>query len=158
MRGDSCFKGREFESWHRILDGYFFTYLFVVKFEMTKINEKEAGLAHLKKSFRRSSDWNFRLSGNVENVFWPILVVVASELFSFSWLPSCRWSSTSCSLAFLSGSASFLFSACFVWKKVFSGNQCDQIGIFLKSLGHKYTCKISPNVCRLFELFGNGPF
>ena len=37
---------------HRILDGHFFTYVFVVKicnvFENTKINEKEAGvgLAH----------------------------------------------------------------------------------------------------------------
>ena len=29
MGGDSCYKGREFESWHRILDGHFITYLFV---------------------------------------------------------------------------------------------------------------------------------
>ena len=47
MGGDSCSKGCEFESWHCILDGHFFTYLFVVKFvacvfEKTKINEKEA--------------------------------------------------------------------------------------------------------------------
>ena len=40
MGGDSCFKGREFESWHCILDGHFFTYLFVVKFEITNtLNE-----------------------------------------------------------------------------------------------------------------------
>ena len=32
--GDSCSKGREFESQDRILDGHFFTYLFVVKFVM----------------------------------------------------------------------------------------------------------------------------
>ena len=42
MRGDSCSKGHEFESGHRILDGHFFTFLFVVKFVMlfqkTKIN------------------------------------------------------------------------------------------------------------------------
>ena len=31
MGGDSCFKGREFESWHHILDEHFLTYLFVVK-------------------------------------------------------------------------------------------------------------------------------
>ena len=92
MRGDSCFKGREFESWHRILDGYFFTYLFVVKFEMTKINEKEAGLAHLKKSFRRSSDWNFRLSGNVENVFWPILVEVTLIRINITYGLPCQTS------------------------------------------------------------------
>ena len=47
MRGDSCSKGREFESQQHILDGHFFTYLCVVKFvmcvfEMTEINEKEA--------------------------------------------------------------------------------------------------------------------
>ena len=29
MGGDSCSKGREFESRHRILDGHFFTYLFL---------------------------------------------------------------------------------------------------------------------------------
>ena len=44
--GDSCSKDREFESWHRILDGHF-SHLFVVKlyclFEKTTINEKEAG-------------------------------------------------------------------------------------------------------------------
>ena len=31
MGGDSCSKGREFESRHHILDGHFFTFLFVVK-------------------------------------------------------------------------------------------------------------------------------
>ena len=34
MGGDSCSKGCEFESWHRILDGHFFTYVFVVKLVM----------------------------------------------------------------------------------------------------------------------------
>ena len=34
MGGDKCSKGREFESQHHILDGHFFTYLFVVKFVM----------------------------------------------------------------------------------------------------------------------------
>ena len=34
MGGDSCAKGHEFESWHHILDGHFFTYLFVVKIVM----------------------------------------------------------------------------------------------------------------------------
>ena len=32
--GHSCSKGREFESRHNILDGHFFTYIFVVKFVM----------------------------------------------------------------------------------------------------------------------------
>ena len=34
MGGDSCSKGREFKSRHCILDGHFFTNLFVVKFVM----------------------------------------------------------------------------------------------------------------------------
>ena len=34
MGGDSYSKGHEFESWHHILDGHFFTYLIVVKFVM----------------------------------------------------------------------------------------------------------------------------
>ena len=34
MGRDSCSKGCEFESRHRILDGHFFTHLFVVKFVM----------------------------------------------------------------------------------------------------------------------------
>ena len=34
MGGDSCSKGREFESRHHILDGHFFTYMFVVEFVM----------------------------------------------------------------------------------------------------------------------------
>ena len=48
MGGDSYSKGREFKPQHCILDGHFFTYLFVVKFVMcvqkTKINEKAAGV------------------------------------------------------------------------------------------------------------------
>ena len=47
VMGDSCSKGREFESQHHILDGHFFTYIFVVKFEKTKIKEKEAGVGPL---------------------------------------------------------------------------------------------------------------
>ena len=42
MGGDLCSKGSEFESRHRILDGHFFTYLFIVKlvcvFEKMTIN------------------------------------------------------------------------------------------------------------------------
>ena len=34
MGGDSCSKGHDFKSRHRILDGHFFTYPFVVKFVM----------------------------------------------------------------------------------------------------------------------------
>ena len=46
MGGDSCSKGNEFESQHRILDGHFSHLLvleIVMLFEKTKINEKEAG-------------------------------------------------------------------------------------------------------------------
>ena len=54
MGGDSRFKGREFESRHRILDGNF-SHLFVVKlyfvFEKTKINEKSRD-THLDQNFR----------------------------------------------------------------------------------------------------------
>ena len=32
MGGDSCSESHKFEFWPRILDGHFFTYLFVVKF------------------------------------------------------------------------------------------------------------------------------
>ena len=32
MGGDSCTKDREFKSQRQILDGHFFTYIFVVKF------------------------------------------------------------------------------------------------------------------------------
>ena len=34
MGRDSHSKGRGFKSWHRILDGHFFTHIFVVKIEM----------------------------------------------------------------------------------------------------------------------------
>ena len=47
MGGDSCSKCCGFEPQHSILDGHFYTYVFVVEivmlFEKTKINEKEAG-------------------------------------------------------------------------------------------------------------------
>ena len=46
MGGDSCSKGHEFESGHRILDGHLFTFICCL-FEKTKINEKEAGVGHL---------------------------------------------------------------------------------------------------------------
>ena len=48
MGGESCSNGREFESWHHILDGHFFTYVICCiicnVFEKTKINSKEAGV------------------------------------------------------------------------------------------------------------------
>ena len=40
MGGDSCSKDRKFESQHRILDGQFFTYLFLVKFVMCGWKDK----------------------------------------------------------------------------------------------------------------------
>ena len=40
MGRDSMSKGCEFESWHCILDGHFFTFLFVVKFEMCILKDK----------------------------------------------------------------------------------------------------------------------
>ena len=45
MGGDSCSKGRQFESWHHILDGHFFTYICckncnVVCLITPKINDK----------------------------------------------------------------------------------------------------------------------
>ena len=48
MGRDSHSKGRGFESWHHILDGYFFTYYCFkncnVCLKRPKINEKEAGV------------------------------------------------------------------------------------------------------------------
>ena len=56
MGGDSCSKGREFESLHHMLDGHFFTSICCencnVWFEKTKINEKEAEDGHFKKICR----------------------------------------------------------------------------------------------------------
>ena len=40
MRGDLCSKGRAFKSQHHILDGHFFTYIFVVKFVMFVLKDK----------------------------------------------------------------------------------------------------------------------
>ena len=40
MGGDSCSKGREFKSWHHILDGHLFTYIFVVKLVMCLKRQK----------------------------------------------------------------------------------------------------------------------
>ena len=50
LGGDSCSKGRGFESWHRILDGIF-SHIFVVNFfnvclKRPKRNKKEAGVGH----------------------------------------------------------------------------------------------------------------
>ena len=46
MGYNSCSKGCGFESWHHILDGHFFTFIFCKKcigwFKRPKINEKEA--------------------------------------------------------------------------------------------------------------------
>ena len=45
MGGDSCFKGREFVSLHHILDGHFFTYLFVAQIVMClkDVNKSKRG-------------------------------------------------------------------------------------------------------------------
>ena len=64
MGGGLCFKGREFESRLHILDGHFFTYVFVVKFVMCldrrKKMKKRPGLAHFfKKQIMRKSDLSF---------------------------------------------------------------------------------------------------
>ena len=51
MGGDSCFKGREFESWHCILDGHFFTFICCKNCVFGKwiYMKKRPGLVHLKK-------------------------------------------------------------------------------------------------------------
>ena len=53
MGRDSRSEGREFKSWHRKLDGHFFTYNCCkncnVCLKRPKINEKEAGVGPLKK-------------------------------------------------------------------------------------------------------------
>ena len=60
--GDSCSKSREYESWHRILGGNFFTYIFFCKilnmFEKMKIIEKEARVAPF---FKKSVTYCFYL-------------------------------------------------------------------------------------------------
>ena len=52
MGRDSRSEGREFKSWHRKLDGHFFTYNCCkncnVCLKRPKINEKEAGVGPLK--------------------------------------------------------------------------------------------------------------
>ena len=51
MGGDSCSKGRDFKSRHRILDGHFFTYFFCKNLycvlEKININKKEVGVGPL---------------------------------------------------------------------------------------------------------------
>ena len=55
MGRDSRYEGCGFESWHRILDGNFFTYNCCkncyVCLKRQKINEKEAGVGPFKKRF-----------------------------------------------------------------------------------------------------------
>ena len=57
MGRDSRSKGRGFESWHRILDGYFFTYICSkncnVCLKRPKNNEKEAVVGPFKKPFEQ---------------------------------------------------------------------------------------------------------
>ena len=56
MRGDSCSKGTEFESRHSILDGHFFTCLFVEKFVMCvwkdEKNRKSGRVGPFKNQFK----------------------------------------------------------------------------------------------------------
>ena len=51
MGGDSFSKGREFESWHHILDGNFFTYVVVVKFVVGVSKRGRSWHIFLKKNF-----------------------------------------------------------------------------------------------------------
>ena len=48
MGGDSCSKGCEFELWHHVQDGHFFTFICckicIICLKRLKINEKEAGV------------------------------------------------------------------------------------------------------------------
>ena len=44
MGDDSCVKGHEFESRHRLLDGHLFTLICIVCLKRPKINEIEAGI------------------------------------------------------------------------------------------------------------------
>ena len=58
MGGDSCSKGRGFKSWHCILDGHNFTYIFCencnnVCFKRLKINDKEAGVGQFLEKNKR---------------------------------------------------------------------------------------------------------
>ena len=50
MGGDSCFQGHEFDSRHCLLDGHIFCQIYTV-FGKMKINEKEAGVGPVKKTF-----------------------------------------------------------------------------------------------------------
>ena len=58
--GDSRSRGRGFESWHRILDGHFFSYLYCCKIcnvwlKRPKIKDKRGtGWAIFEDNFRRS--------------------------------------------------------------------------------------------------------
>ena len=52
MGGDSCSKGREFKSRHHILDGHFFTYLFVVKFVLCVWKDKN--------KWKRGESWHIK--------------------------------------------------------------------------------------------------
>ena len=56
MGGDSCSKGRGFDSQRRMLDGQIFTFIHCKNslFENTKINEKRPEMDHFLKNLRRS--------------------------------------------------------------------------------------------------------
>ena len=64
--GDSCSEGCGFESWHRILDGHFFTLICCkicndVCLKRPKINNKRPRLTHfLKKLYIKSNQIIFR--------------------------------------------------------------------------------------------------
>ena len=60
--GDSRSRGRGFESWHRILDGHFFTYLYCCKIcnvwlKRPKINDKRGQVWPIFKTFLGTVLW-----------------------------------------------------------------------------------------------------
>ena len=61
MGGDSCSKGCEFELWHHVQDGHFFTFICckicIICLKRLKINEKEAGVGHFLKITCRGRTW-----------------------------------------------------------------------------------------------------
>ena len=68
MARDSRSEGRRFESWHRIPDGLFFTYICCkncndVFLKRPKINKKEAGVGPFKKNNNIRLDRQFATGG-----------------------------------------------------------------------------------------------
>ena len=59
---NSCARGHGFESWRRILDGYFFTLNCckncIVCLKRLKINEKEAGIGPFLKTIAAGDDYH----------------------------------------------------------------------------------------------------